>query len=92
MTRQAKSGMMVHMSTTKSNNEQLRDLIEAAQLKQEAALAIFNKKLGPAAYSLSAWKAFMTGPDKARYRPFSDALLEHAKKVFEPLIKKGSKS
>ncbi len=79
------------MSTKKSNNEQLRDLIEAAQLKQEAALALFNKKLGPAAYSLSAWKAFLTSSDKARYRAFSDPLLEHAKKVFGPLIKTGPK-
>ena len=67
----------------KSNNEQLRDLLREAGLKQAEALEIFNKALGPAAYSMSAWRSFFVKPTSTRFRPFKDALLEHAKTVFK---------
>ncbi len=42
---------MVHMSTTdKSNNQQLRELVEASGLTQAVALTVFNRGLGPAGY------------------------------------------
>jgi hypothetical protein len=67
----------------KSNNERLRELVEASGLTQPVALTIFNRGLGPAAYSESAWKAFlMTDTSSARFRPMSDELLAHAEKQF----------
>ena len=68
----------------KSNNEQLRDLLLACNLKQAEALELFNKALGPAAYSMSAWRSFFVKPTSTRFRPFKDALLKHAIAVFKP--------
>jgi hypothetical protein len=65
----------------KTTNEQLRALIEASGLTQAAALARFNRGLGPAAYSESAWKSFLVDPATTRFRPLKPALLEHAKLV-----------
>jgi hypothetical protein len=62
----------------KTTNEQLRALIEASGLTQTAALARFNRGLGPAAYSESAWKSFLVDPATTRFRPLKPALLEHA--------------
>lgn len=74
---------MVYMNThTVSSNERLRQLVEGAGLTQAVALTIFNRGLGPAAYSESAWKAFFSSPDTTRYRPLSDTLLAHAEKAF----------
>ena len=74
----------------KSNNEQLRDLLRRANLKQAEALEMFNKALGPAAYSMSAWRSFFVKPTSTRFRPFKDALLAHAKSVFETSRRKRS--
>ena len=63
----------------KTTNEQLRALINASGLTQAAALARFNRGLGPAAYSESAWKSFLVDPATTRFRPLKPALLEHAK-------------
>jgi len=63
----------------KTTNQQLRELIEASGLTQAAALARFNRGLGPAAYSESAWKSFLVDPSTTRFRPLKPALLEHAK-------------
>ena len=68
-------------TTPKTNNERLRELIVSTELSQPQALALFNRGLGPAAYSASAWKSFLVSPTSARYRPFKDALLAHAEKV-----------
>ena len=70
----------------KTTNEQLRALIEASGLTQTAALARFNRGLGPAAYSESAWKSFLVDPATTRFRPLKPALLEHARLA---LAKKG---
>lgn len=72
-------------TTTKSNNARLRELVDASGLSQAEALTLFNQALGPAPYSASAWKAFLASPETTRFRPFKDALLTHAEKVFEKL-------
>ena len=66
----------------KTNNQRLRELIEGTGLSQAAALAIFNRGLGPAAYSMDAWKAFLVRPGSKKYRPLKDELLAHAEKAF----------
>jgi len=71
------------------NNERLRQLVEQAQLTQAAALKIFNRGLGAAGYSLSAWKAFLAQPDSVRFRPLSDELLRHAERVFAKVRPEG---
>lgn len=79
---------MVYMNTSKkTNNERLRELVQEAGLTQAVALTIFNRGLGPAAYSDSSWKAFFSNPDTTRFRPFSDDLLAHAEKVFGKMNK-----
>lgn len=64
-------------------------MIEGAGLTQEMSLELFNnarpKLFNP--YSLSAWKAFLAEVDSARWRPFSDKLMERAEKIFAPLQK-----
>lgn len=72
----------------KTNNERLRELVESSGLTQPVALTIFNRGLGPAAYSESAWKGFLSSPDTTRFRPLKDELLEHAEKVFAKIPKK----
>jgi hypothetical protein len=62
----------------KTTNEQLRELIKASGMTQAKALARFNRGLGPAAYSESAWKSFLVDPATTRFRPLKPALLEHA--------------
>ena len=78
---------MVHMSTTKSNNERLKELVEQSGLTQAVALTIFNRKIGPKPYSESAWKAFLSSPDSVRFRPLADELLAHAEKNFSKIQK-----
>lgn len=70
-----------------SKNERLRELVREAGVTQAVALTIFNRGLGPAAYSESSWKAFFSSPDTTRWRHFSDELLAHAEKVFAKLKK-----
>lgn len=70
-----------------TNNERLRELVQQAGVTQAVALTIFNRGLGPAAYSESSWKAFFSNPDTTRWRPFSDELLAHAEKVFGKIKK-----
>ena len=78
---------MGYMNPEKTNNERLRELVEASGLTQPVALTVFNRGLGPAAYSESAWKAFLVRPDSAKFRSFSDVLLEHAETQFAKLTK-----
>lgn len=79
---------MVHMSTNeKSNNQQLREFVEASGLTQAVALTVFNRGLGPAGYSESAWKAFLADPSAVRFRPLSDELLAHAQRQFSKIEK-----
>jgi hypothetical protein len=81
--------MMVYMNTSaKSNNERLRELVEASGLTQAVALTVFNRGLGPAAYSESSWKAFFASPDTTRFRPLKDDLLAHAEREFAKLQRK----
>ncbi len=80
--------MMVHMNTKiKTNNEKLRELIEASGQTQAVALTVFNRGLGARPYSESAWKAFLADPSAVRFRPLSDDMLEHAIKQFEKVAK-----
>ncbi len=79
---------MVYMPRKhKNNNERLRELINRAGLSQPQALALFNRGLGPAAYSESAWKSFLVRPTSNRFRPLKDALLAHAEKVLGRIAK-----
>lgn len=80
---------MVYMNTEeKSTNERLRELVEGTGLSRAVALTLFNRGLGPAAYSESSWKAFFASPDTTRFRPLKQDLLEHAEKVFAKIEKK----
>ena len=66
-----------------SNNDQLRELVEAVGLTSAVALTIFNRGLGPAAAcSESTWKAFLASPDDPRFQLLSDELLAHAQAQF----------
>lgn len=71
----------------KTNNERLRELIEASGLTQAAALTIINRGLGARPYSASSLKAYMSSPDTTRWRPVSDELLAHAERQFAKLAK-----
>jgi hypothetical protein len=70
-----------------TNNERLRELVVSAGITQPVALTLFNRGLGPAAYSESAWKAFLSNPETTRFRHLNDELLAHAEKVFAKLQK-----
>lgn len=72
----------------KTNNERLRELVEASGLTQAVALTVFNRGLGPAAYSESTWKAFFVKTESPRFRPLKDELLAHAEKEFAKLARK----
>ena len=81
---------MVHMSTNETtNNQRLRELVQASGLTQAVALTVFNRGLGPAGYSESAWKAFLSDPSAVRFRPLSDELLAHAQKQFAHIRSRG---
>lgn len=75
------------MNPEKSNNDRLRDLVEVSGLSQPAALAIFNIGLGPAAYSINTFKAFLVRPDSPKFRALKDELLAHAEKNFKQHVK-----
>ncbi len=75
-------------TNVKTNNERLRELVETSGLTQAVALTVFNRGLGPAAYSESTWKAFFVKSDSPRFRPLKDELLAHAEKEFAKLAKK----
>lgn len=50
--------MMVYMNTySRTNDERLRDLVEASGLTQPVALTVFRRGRGLVAYSGSTWKA-----------------------------------
>jgi hypothetical protein len=72
------------ITESKSPNEQLRELVEAAGLSQAEALEAFNKGLGPAGYSMVTWKAFFASPDAKKHRKLKPTLLEHAKATIQP--------
>jgi len=76
------------MNPAKTNNDRLRELVEASGLSQPAALAVFNLGLGPAAYSINTFKAFLVRPDSPKFRALKDELLAHAEKNFKQHIKK----
>lgn len=78
---------MVHMHTSKTNNERLRELIAESGLTQAVALTVFNRGMGARPYSESAWKAFLSSPETTRFRELSDELLAHAEKQFGRLKK-----
>lgn len=81
---------MVHMNTEfakSKNNDRLRELVEQSGLTQAVALTVFNRGLGPAAYSESTFKAFLAKPESPRFRPLKDDLLEHAEKQFAKISK-----
>ena len=63
--------MMVSLNTKKqqTTNERLRAMVEASGLTQAEALALFNKPLGPAGYSLDYWKGFFCDSASKRFKP-----------------------
>lgn len=71
------------MNPDKSTNERLRELVTASGLSQAAALAVFNVGLGPAAYSINTFKAFLARPDSPKFRSLKEDLLTHAEKNFK---------
>lgn len=75
------------MNPAKSNNDRLRELVDASGLSQPAALAVFNLGLGPAAYSINTFKAFLVRADSPKFRPLKDELLAHAEKNFKQHVK-----
>lgn len=80
-------GKIGYMNPVKSNNDRLREMVETSGLSQPAALAIFNIGLGPAAYSINTFKAFLVRSDSPKFRPLKDELLAHAEKNFKQHIK-----
>lgn len=78
--------MMGYMNPTTKNNDRLRELIAEAGVTQPVALTIFNRGLGPAAYSMDTFKAFLVRSDSAKFRPLKIELLEHAEKQFAKII------
>jgi hypothetical protein len=73
---------------TKTNNERLRELVEASGLTQAVALTVFNRGLGARPYSESAWKAFLSSPETTRFRALSDDMLAHAEREFAKLTRR----
>jgi len=80
-------GYMNPPEVSQTNNERLRELVEQAGVTQAVALTIFNRGLGPAAYSMDTFKAFLARPDSAKFRPLKDELLAHAEKQFAKVAK-----
>ena len=70
------------MHPKQTNNERLREIVNASGLTQPVALTVFNCGLGAAGYSLDAWKAFLVSAESAKFRPLKDELLAHAEKSF----------
>jgi len=64
------------------NNDRLRTLIAEAGVTQAAALVIFNRGMGVAAYSFNTFKAFLVRSDSTKFRPLKNELLAHAEKEF----------
>lgn len=75
------------ITQSKSPNEQLRELVDAAGMTQAEALEAFNEGLGPAAYSMVTWKAFFASPEAKKFRKLKPALLDHAKAKIRPIKK-----
>jgi hypothetical protein len=71
-----------------TNNERLRELVEASGLTQPVALTVFNRGLGKNAYSESAWKAYLSSPATTRFRRISDEMLAHAQEQFGRVSKR----
>lgn len=78
---------MGYMNPEQTNNERLRELVEASGLKQPIALTVFNRGLGVAGYSIDTWKAFLVSPESKKFRPLKDDLLAHAEKNFAKIKK-----
>lgn len=65
----------------KDNGQQLRELIEASGLTQQAALDRINEgQMRPV--SVSQWKAYLSMIDSARRSPCPDTVLNRAKELF----------
>ena len=73
------------MNPNELTNARLREMIEEAGVTQAVALTIFNRGLGPAAYSMDTFKAFLVSPSSAKFRPLKPELLAHAEKQFTKL-------
>jgi hypothetical protein len=71
-----------YMNPDAANNERLRELIQEAGVTQAVALTIFNRGLGPAAYSMDTFKAYLVNPSSEKFRMLKPELLVHAEKQF----------
>jgi hypothetical protein len=73
-----------------ATNDRLRELIEGAGLKRVEALALYNKGLHVLARcSDHSWKSYFSKPGTDRWRHVRHQVLQHAEKVFGPLVGKG---
>jgi hypothetical protein len=82
------STVMYMNAKQRTNNERLRELVEASGLTQAVSLTIFNRGLGTGAYSESAWKAYLSSPETTRFRRIGDDMLAHAEKQFGKICKR----
>lgn len=78
----------MNTTSTKTNNERLRELVAQTGLSQPVSLTIFNRGLGPAAYREDGWKALLANPETTRFQALKDELLVHAEKAFANIKKK----
>ncbi len=71
------------MTTTANHGNELRRLIEQANLTQSAALAKFNTDQARP-LSLSQWKAYLADPSSSRFSPCPESVLTRMKTLLEP--------
>lgn len=74
-------------TSSKTNNEKLRELVKSAGLSQPVALTLFNRGLGARGLKESTWKGYFCDPATTRFRSFNDDLMAHAEKAFASLKK-----
>jgi|GEM_PF-6198427 len=72
-----------HYIKQMDNGQQLRKLIDDANITQAHALELFNKRQARP-LSLGHWKAFLAAPDSTRRSHCPDEVLARARKVIKP--------
>ena len=71
------------MPDSTHHGNELRRLIEQANLTQSAALARFNTDQARP-LSLSQWKAYLAAPSSSRFSPCPESVLVRMKTLLEP--------
>lgn len=72
-------------NTPNPNNSRLREIVLNSGLTQAEALEVFNRDIGPATYSLAAFKSYLVAPETQKFRNLRPELLAHAEKQFAKL-------